>query len=131
MSVFLDQIEKNYKIDLTGISNFDITSSKFDESFDLFSKRFEGSSEFRFSELKSSLNPMNIIKNLGTDEMFNEKKANADDDLPEPNTKEGGAPCTGTGDCIGFQLKIMKYINLAINNLCSILLIDAQLSDFL
>ena len=52
---------------------------------------------------KESLSPLSIVKNLGTDEMFTDTKANPDDELPEPNSKEGGTLCSDSGDCIGFM----------------------------
>ena len=115
---FLDELESKYKIDFSDITNnFKLGDVDFEEKFAEYTKQFKSDPlrDFkdtpRFSEMQSkeSLNPLKIVENLGTDEMFNGKKASPDDDLPEPNTKEGGTLCTDSGDCIGFQLKIMKY----------------------
>lgn len=84
--------------------NFTIIEDKFES----FSHQFTEIPRFTELKTKIDLSPLQIVKNLGTDEMFVGKKANPDDNLPEPNSSEGGAPCTDSADCIGFQLKIMK-----------------------
>ena len=104
LSNFLDEIETKYKIDFTNFSNFDLASGSFDNEFD---KNY-GVPQFLQMESSEGMNPLKIVENLGTDEMFDGKKANPDDELPDPNSKEGGAPCINSGDCTGFQLKIMK-----------------------
>ncbi len=68
-------------------------------------------SVFRFANSKflDNLNPMAAVADLiGQDEMFDGRKANGNEDLPEPNSDEGGALCTGVGDCKLLQMKIMK-----------------------
>ena len=74
-------------------------------------KAFTDSPRFSEMQSKESLSPLSIVENLGTDEMFTETKANPDDELPEPNSKEGGTLCSDSGDCIGFQMKIMKLVS--------------------
>lgn len=96
------------------ISGFDKTknfsSFNFNEIPSIKKNDFDFS-VFRFTNAKflDSLNPMSAVADLiGQDEMFDQEKAKGTEDLPEPNSKDGGALCTGTGDCKLLQLKVMK-----------------------
>lgn len=114
---FLDEIEGVYNINILELAKSSMKNENLDDLYEKITKKIkeksdidETSNSHRFLQMQSTekLNPLALIKNLGTDEMFYGKKADSNDDLPEPNTKEGGAPCTSPGDCLGFQLKIMK-----------------------
>ena len=60
---------------------------------------------------KTTINPLAVVKNQGTNELFSDKKSNPEDTLPEPNTNDGGAPCNDPSDCLNLQMKIMKYLS--------------------
>lgn len=74
----------------------------------------ENPQRFLQTQDKETINPLTVVKNLGSDELFSEKKSDPNDIAPEPNTKEGETPCNNPTDCLKLQLQIMKYIE---NNL--------------